>query len=182
VDQHRNDILPRSWRDTSSRRDVLRGLAGAGGAFGALRLPNAVAAKKKKNKKKRKRQPTCRPGEQVGAVGVPGTGAVVATPVLKKDQRYRLRASGFWSSNATNGQDAFADFTFANHAIHTTVFQNVRLGLSVDDGSPDLWGSYKVDHLYVRELTGQGAALSLRCNDVVHEDNRGVVLVEIFCA
>ena len=48
MDQHRSDAFPRLWSDTPSRRDVVRGLAGIGGAVGALLLPDAVAAKKKK--------------------------------------------------------------------------------------------------------------------------------------
>jgi hypothetical protein len=106
----------------------------------------------------------------------------VSTPVLAQGQRYRLRASGFWSSNATHGQDAFADFEFANPAAVVTTFEGVRLGLSIDGGSADVWGSYSTGHVYEREVVGQGAALSLRCSDKVHTDNSGSVLVEVLCA
>ena len=58
----------------------------------------------------------------------------------------------------------------------------VRLGLSVDGGSPDLWGSYTTTHLYEREVTGQGAALSLRYTDPIVTDNSGSLLVDVFCA
>ncbi len=46
---------------------------------------------------------SCQPGKQVGAVSVPATGAAVSTPILAQGQRYRLRASGFWNTNATDG-------------------------------------------------------------------------------
>ncbi len=181
MNQHFVDRLTRSWCGATSRRGVLRGLAGAGVGFGALNLSGAAAKKKKKGKKRKPRQ-KCQSGTKVDAVGVPGTGASVTTRVLDQGRRYRLRASGFWSSNATNGQDAFADFPFADPDSPVTEFEGVRLGLSVDDGSPDEWGSYTTDHVYEQQVTGQGAALSLHCNDVVHADNSGLVLVEVFCA
>ena len=146
-----------------------------------MRLAEDVAAKSKKKRKKRKRQ-TCRAGQQIGATSVPGSGAVVTTRVLEQGRRYRLRASGFWGSNATHGQDAFADFPFADPNDPVTTHEGVRLGLSVDGGSPGQWGNYNKFHVYEREVTGQGAALSLKCNDVFHTDNSGAVLVEILCA
>src|SRR5215212_6727729 len=125
----------------STRRSVLRLLGGAT-AMGAVAVVNrgeVVEAKRKRGKKKAKgqQQAICQPGKQFGAVSVPGTGATVSTPVLVAGQRYRLRASGFWSSNATHGQDAFADFEFADPTKVVTTFQGVRLGLSVDGGSAD---------------------------------------------
>lgn len=173
--------LTRALSGVPSRRALLRGLAGAGCALAAWWLPDAATAKRK-NKKKRKKRKACRPGQRVGAVRVPGTGATFFTPVLKPGRRYRLRASDFWSSNLTNGQDAFADFPFADPTTHTKVFAGVRLGLSVGGGSPDGWGSYTPSHVYEREVIGQGTALSLQCRDVVHADNSGTVLVEVFCA
>ena len=118
----------------------------------------------------------------IGAVSVPGSDSTVFTPVLRQGQRYRLRATGIWLSNPTHGQDAFADFLFADPTTFTTTFQGIRLGLSVGGGSPNGWGAYTTTHVYERTVTGQGAALSLRCNDVVHADNSGTVLVEVFCA
>ena len=58
----------------------------------------------------------------------------------------------------------------------------MRLGLSVDGGSADVWGSYTIGHVYEREVVGQGRALSLRMTDVIHADNSGSVLVEVLCA
>jgi hypothetical protein len=59
VDQHRFDIVPRSVRGVLPRRDVLRGLLGAGGGLAALRLSDAGAAKRKKRRKKRKQAQRC---------------------------------------------------------------------------------------------------------------------------
>jgi hypothetical protein len=169
----------------ASRRDVMRGLLGTGLGFAALRLPEAVEAKKRKKRKKRKNVDngqTCEPGTSIGTVSVPATGAVVSTPVLALDQRYRLQATGFWNPNATHGNDAFASFKLANPGEIALTYQNVRLGLSVDGGSPDLWGSYNITHNYEREVTGQGAALSLRYTDPVTSDNSGSLTVKIVCA
>jgi hypothetical protein len=104
------------------------------------------------------------------------------TPTLKRGQRYQLRAIGFWSTNASFGNDAFAAFPFANPNAPETVFQGVRLGLSVDGSSPDQWGSYHLDHIYEREVTGEGAPLSLRFTDPLSADNTGTLTVEVSCA
>jgi hypothetical protein len=57
----------------------------------------------------------------------------------------------------------------------------VRVGLAVDDGSPDLWGSYTTSHLYEMTVTGQGKALSLHYVDPITADNSGALLVDVFC-
>jgi hypothetical protein len=102
--------------------------------------------------------------------------------VLQHGQRYRLRAIGFWNSNQTHGQDAFADFELANPNVFVAAFNGVRLGLSVDGGSADFWGAYNPNHVYERVVIGKDAALSLRCSDVVFTDNTGQVQVEVRCA
>ena len=127
---------------------------------------------------------TCPPGSSVGAVSVPATGGTVSTPVLASGQKYRLRATGFWITNATHGNDATADFLLANPADLANVvkiFNGVRLGLSVDGGSPDVWGEYNVAHTYEREVTGTGAALTLKYTDPITTDNSGSLSVEVFC-
>jgi hypothetical protein len=58
----------------------------------------------------------------------------------------------------------------------------VRLGLSVDGGSPDQWGSYNRDHIYELELTSEGAPLSLKFTDPAPADNAGTLTVEVSCA
>jgi hypothetical protein len=148
-----------------------------------------------RNKKKRKKaQPgqqdgqngqngQTRPtGQQLRIVSVPSSGSTVSTPALAAGQRYRLRASGFWHTNPQYGNDAFAAFPFADPNAPGTTYQSVRLGLSVDGGSPDQWGSYTTSHIYERQIIGQGAALSLRFTDPVPDDNSGSLLVEVFCA
>jgi hypothetical protein len=127
-------------------------------------------------------QVVCQPGTAAGSVLVPATGVAVSTPVLVAGQRYRLRATGFWATNATFGNDAFAAFLFATPAKPETTFNGVRLGLSVNGDSPDLWGAYNLGHVYEREVVGAGAALSLRYTDPVPADNSGSVTVEIVCA
>ena len=188
------DGIARDLGAVSNRRGVLRLLGGSAalGAVVAMGRGETEAAKGKRGKRKGKRNKQrdpigqtppviCQSGTQVGAVSVPATGATVTTPILQQGQRYRLRASGFWSSNATHGQDAFADFPFANPAAPVTTFEGVRLGLSIDGGSADVWGSYTTTHVYEHEVVGRGAALSLRCSDKVHTDNSGAVLVEVLC-
>ncbi len=142
---------------------------------------NVADAKKKKKNKKQKGK-TCTPGQSVGSVTVPATGSAVNTPVLVAGQNYRLRATGFWTSNATHGQDAFADFELANPTVSVTTFQGTRLGLAVNGGTIDGWGSYNTNHVYERTLAGQGTAVSLAMSDVVFTDNSGSVTVDIFCA
>ena len=108
-------------RNRPSRRDVLRGLAAAGlGLTALLGVGSCRGREQEEAEKAEKAGRTSRP-----AADVPGrdegrcrqrsaTVATVSTTVLTQGQRYRLRASGFWTSNATHGQDAFADFEFAD--------------------------------------------------------------------
>ncbi len=154
------------------------------GAVAVVSRGESAEAKRKGRKrgKGRGQQAVCQPGTQVGAVSVPATGATVNTPVLVAGQRYRLRASGFWNTNATDGNDAVAAFPFANPNAPVLTTGGVRVGLAVDGGSPDLWGSYSTTHLYEREIIGQGAALSLRYTDPIVTDNSGSLLVDVFCA
>lgn len=182
------DAIARDMGAVSTRRTFVRLLGGATvmGVVAVVGAGERADARRKRGKKSKGRgkgqpQEVCRRGIQFGAVSVPATGASVKTPVLVAGQRYRLRASGFWSSNATHGSDAFADFEFANPAAIVTTFEGVRLGLSVDGGNVDGWGSYTTNHVYEREVVGQGVALSLRCSDVIHTDNSGSVLVEVLC-
>ena len=186
------DAIARDMGEGSTRRNFVRLLGGAAamGAVAVVSRGESVEAKRKRNKKNRKRKKngnqqtpqTCQVGTQVGAVSVPATGTTVNTPVLTQGQRYRLRASGFWNSNATHGQDAFADFEVATPTTFVTTFQGVRLGLAVDGGSADVWGSYTTSHVYEQVVVGQGRALALGMTDLVFTDNSGSVLVEVLCA
>jgi hypothetical protein len=168
-----------------SRRDVMRGLLGTGLGLAALRLPDAVEARKKRKKRKKKQpngQTTCQPGTSIGSVRVSASGADVRTPVLAEGQRYYLRTTGFWYTNSTHGNDAFASFALNNPGVPIPEFQGVRLGLSVDGGSPDEWGSYHLTHNYEREVVGQGKTLKLQYTDPKTNDNSGSMTVDIVCA
>jgi hypothetical protein len=197
------DGIIRELSEVSNRRNVLH-LLGSAAALGAVTLisrgESAEAkgkGKKKKNKRKKKNQnqntqtpqtggqnppPICQSGRQEGAVSVPATGAAVSTPVLIAGQRYRLRASGFWNTNANDGNDAAAAFPFANPNAPVLTTDGIRVGLAVDDGSPDVWGAYTTSHIYEMTVTGQGRALSLRYTDPITTDNSGSLLVDVFCA
>jgi hypothetical protein len=54
VDLHRFVILPRAMTGYPSRRNVLRGLVGAGLGLGGARLPEGTAARKKRKRKVRR--------------------------------------------------------------------------------------------------------------------------------
>jgi hypothetical protein len=187
MDTTRFNGLSEALTGRLSRRQAAQWLA-AGGASAVLvrtGLQDSAAGKgrkgKGKGKGKGKNKNRCTPGSSIGSVNVPATGATVTTPVLTAGQRYRLRASGFWVTNAQYGNDAFAAFPFANPNAPELTYNNVRLGLSVDGGSPDQWGSYNAGHVYEREVTGTGAALSLKFTDPETNDNSGSLTVEIFC-
>ena len=178
------ESLTGAMRSRPSRRDVVRGLVATGLGFVAVQRPDAGEAKRRKKKKNKGNNggQTCQPGATVGSVNVPANGTTVNTPVLAEGQRYRLRANGFWYTNPAYGQDAFASFALNAPAIPNTTYQGVRIGLSVDGGSPDQWGSYHVTHNYERDVIGQGKGLSLRYTDPVTSDNSGSLLVEVICA
>jgi hypothetical protein len=165
-----------------NRREALRGLLGAALGLAVLRQPESGEAKKRKKRKKQKPEPICTPGTSVGSVKVPASGTLVSTPVLAQGQRYRLQASGYWNTNASYGADAFASFKFSNANEIETMYQNVRIGLSVNGGSPQEWGRYNVTHNYEREIVGQGAPLTLHYTDPVTSDNSGTLTVNIVCA
>src|SRR3954447_2288783 len=114
MDTGRFDTLTTKVGAISSRRSILKLIGGvAASGLVAVAGHNAADAKKKKKNKKQKPQPTqqtCVPGTSIGSVSVPATGTAVSTPALAAGQRYRLRAVGFWSTNAATGNDAFAAF------------------------------------------------------------------------
>ena len=134
----------------TSRRQILRILAGGASGLVALTGFDAAQAKKRKRKRRPEKPKTCRTGTPWGTVTVPASGVSVTTPALEQGQRYLLRAVGFWTTNAAYGNDAFAAFPLNNPNAPETTFQGVRLGLSVDGGSSDDWGSYNPDHIYQR--------------------------------
>ena len=180
------DRLVASLGATSSRRGAVKvlGLAAGGGLAGAFGRGAAAAKRRKKKRKPPANTPgdLCPPGTLVKSVNVPADGTTAFTPNLVPGQPYRLRAVGYWSTNAEYGNDAFAAFKFGAPGLAVTEFEGTRLGLSVDYGSPDDWGRYTANHVYERVVTGRGAALSLRFTDPVTADNAGVLTVDVFCA
>lgn len=184
------DRFSSAFTQSYNRRDALRllGLATIGASSAGLLAPTSSDARRKNTKKKVKKvketQPAniCQPGKQFATVNVPATGAAVTSPALVQGQRYRLRVTGHWVTNALYGNDAFAAFPFADPNKPETAYQGTRLGLSVDGGSPDQWGSYNAGHTYERTVTGAGAALSFRFTDPATNDNSGSINVVIECA
>jgi hypothetical protein len=181
VDPIQFDGLATKVGEFASRRQVVKWFGGIGAAGLVAVAGHSAADAKKKKKNNKQKTKTCTPGKSIGSVTVPANGTAVNTPVLKAGQNFRLRATGFWTSNATHGQDAFADFELANPAKVVTTFQGTRLGLAVNGGNIDGWGSYNTNHVYERIIAGQGTSVALAMSDVVFTDNSGSVTVDIFC-
>ena len=112
---------------------------------------------------------------------MPSNGTEITTPVLERGQRYTLRASGFWSTNGSYFNDAAAAFHAADPRDVHLFHNGVRLGLSVDGGSPDVWGTYALSHEYTTAVTGQGREVSLRMQDSVYTDNARLLNLEVIC-
>jgi hypothetical protein len=177
--------------ENSSRRRVLKwlGVVVSGGLVAIAGHDVARAKKGKKGKKRNKKlqpqpqpQPTCAPGTLAGSVNVPATGPTVNTPVLTKGQRYRLRATGFGLTDQAIGNDAFAAFRINDPNRVETTFEGIRLGLSVNGGSPDQWGSYHLNHTYEQQVTGTGTTLSLSFAQVITGESGGSLTVDVLCA
>jgi hypothetical protein len=177
-----------------SRRHVLKWLGGVvTGGLVAVAGHNVAGAKKgkKRNKKRNNKlqpqpqpqpQPTCAPGTHAGSVNVPAVGPAVNTPVLTQGQRYRLRATGFGLIDDAIGNDAFAAFRITDPSRTETTFEGIRLGLSVNGGSPDQWGSYNLNHTYEQQVTGTGTTLSLSFTQLITDESSGSLTVDVFCA
>lgn len=175
-----------------TRRTAVRGLIASFAAMaGGGIVATEAARQKSKNRKKRggkgqtppKGNPggVCKPGSRIAFLSVPSNGNEIVTPVLEQGQRYTLRASGFWSTNGDFFNDAAAAFQAANPR-NVSLFDNgVRLGLSVDGGSPEIWGAYVLSHEYTTSVVGQGRAVSLRMQDSVYTDNARLLNLEVIC-
>lgn len=168
----------------SNRRTVVRSLAGAILALAGGGVATADARKKRPKKERPRRKPgkKCRRGRVLANLAVPADGSEISTPVLRKGQRYTLRASGFWSTNGTYNNDAVAAFLVADPSQVAFTDLGVRLGLSVDGRSPDIWGAYTQGHEYTTSLAGQGRRMSLRMQDSDYADNGRLLNVEVICA
>ncbi|HEU5430158.1 MAG TPA: hypothetical protein VFU81_00765 [Thermomicrobiales bacterium] len=173
-----DDILAALGRSASRRRALA--LLGGAALGGVVRRADVGAAARRKHNHRKPQ--TCRPGKRLAFVVVPPGGEAVVTPPLLKGQRYNLRATGFWLTNATFGNDAAAAFPLDDPFSPEFTFEGVRLGLAVDGRSPDQWGSYNTGHEYQLQVTGRGRPLTLRFTDPHPQDNSSTVEVEITCA
>ncbi len=180
MNARRFDELLAGLGRTPTRRRVFAVLGGAA-LGGFVSRDGATKAARQKHNHQRQPPKTCRPGQRVGVVLVPATGDSVRTPVLLKGEVYRLRAIGAWKTNAQTGNDAVAAFPFDDPSSPTFTFQGVRLGLSIDGGSPDVWGDYTTNHVYEIAMNGRGRPLSLHFTDPVTSDNSLNVAVEVTC-
>jgi hypothetical protein len=182
VNSENLDHLADTLQESQPRRGVLRmlGVAALGASGVSILAHEGGDARKQSGKKSGKKR--CKPGKSIASVQVPANGTTVTSPVLKQGQRYRLRANGFWNTNAQYGNDAFAAFQFANPNTPELTYKNVRLGLSVNGGSPDQWGNYNTNHTYELQFTGQGQGVTFRFTDPETNDNSGSLTVSIECA
>jgi hypothetical protein len=187
------DYTAKALANGANRRSVMRGLvAGLLATAGGGIATNALA-KKKRRKKKGTPQPKPDPRPQgacsevttVTFLSVPADGSIVETPVLKKGQIYHLRADGWWGHGGEYANDAYARFRFAAPSEHTLFENGVRLGLSVNGNSPDLWGnspdSYDPSHRYTMALVGKDAPATLRMLDSDYSENHRLLTVEVVC-
>ena len=129
---------------------------------------------------------TCPAGQQIAQLSVPSTGVGVQTPVLQQGQRYTVTVFGSAPGNATQSVDAEYRFLTANSADRTKVvdaISTVDYGLEIDGRkTPKEWGEYNPDHVYSRQILGQGRSVSLKMLYADYNDNSGEVTVTITCA
>jgi hypothetical protein len=194
------DHAAKALASGSSRRTVMRGLAaGLLAAAGGGIATGALAKKKRKQKGKKNPQnqpqptPTPNPRPQsacdertsIAYLAVPSDGSIVETPVLKKGQMYHLRAEGWWGDGGEYATDAYARFNFGRPSEHTLHHGGVRVGLSVNDTSPDLWGttldSYTQTHRYTGAIVGKDAPATLKMIDSDYSNNHRDIYVEVIC-
>ena len=198
------DETARALATGSSRRAVMRGLtagliAAAGGGIATSDLAARNKKKNRKRKKKAKKQtptptpiptpiptptPTpqlCPRGTSLGTVNVPADGSEVFTPILPKGQAYILEAYGYWSTNGDYMNDAFAAFLWKDQRSPLMYHNGVRLGLSINGESPDLWGAYSQSHRYDFIVIGKDEPVSLRMFDSDYSDNGRQLYVKVLC-
>ena len=189
----------KAFASGGSRRAVVRGLAAGLLAAVSGGVASDTLAKKRKRKRKKgtpKSQPTPDPKPQIvcsevtsiAFINVPSDGSIVETPVLKKGQIYHLRAEGWWAQGGEYANDAYARYRYHADAEYNLYENGVRLGISVNGQSPDLWGNsadpdenYKLNHRYTMALVGKDAPATLRVQDSNYNDNSRDLYVEVFC-
>jgi hypothetical protein len=167
---------------SAGRRQLLRLFFGAAAGGLSIAAGQAEAGKKEKRKNKiKKRKDQCKPGTRLASIEVPADGSSVSTPRLEDGREYRLLAVGSWRTNDRDRNDAYAAYFPLSRFDPILEFAGVRVGLAVDDGSPDIWGDYNPNHLYEIWVTGKGDGLSLHYTDPAPADNSGTLLVEVYC-
>jgi len=146
---------------------LLAGLALATSGLTNLGSADAGARNKKKNKRKGKKGGKGICGDKRHArVRVPHDGTIVYTEKLEAGKRYRLRVSGYLNGYApllpSVGVDAGYIFKpNGDPSLARDVYADIDFGLSVD-GTAANWGAHQTDHIYSREIVGQGQKLALR--------------------
>jgi hypothetical protein len=154
-----------------SRRGTLRilaGLAMASSGLSALEGTDADARNKKdkrKNKGRKGSKGICA-DKRHARVRVPHDGSVVYTAKLEAGKHYRLRASGYASGYGPLLPSVGVDAAFifrpdGDPSLARDVYAGIDFGLSVD-GAPANWGAHQPDHVYTREVVGEGKKLALR--------------------
>lgn len=155
---------------SSTRRGALRFLAGialSGTALAAIGGEEVDARKKRKGRDKdkdNKGQGRCGRDRRLAKLNVPHDGSIVYTPVLENGRRYRLRVSGFASGTSfftPIGIDAGYIFRRDGQPPALDSYGDVDMGLSVD-GAAASWGAYAANHVYEKNVVGQGERLALR--------------------
>jgi hypothetical protein len=189
------DRTAKALASGASRRSVLRGLAAALAATAGGGIASSALAKKKRQKKRNKPAPTPTPDPRpqsacsevttIAFVSARADGSVVETPVLKKGQIYHLRADGWWGEGGEYATDAYARFRFKAPSEHTLFDGGVRVGLSVNGNSPDLWSNkldgYDQSHRYTMAIVGKDAPATLKMIDSDYSDNHRELTVEVVC-
>ena len=200
------DQVARSLAVGPSRRTMVRGLAtGLIAVTGGGIASDTLARKRRKNKKNKKRgkktpesQPipipdpgprsACSEVTSIAFISVPSNGTVVETPILENGQIYHLRAEGWWAQGGEYANDAYARYRYHAKNEYNLSENGVRLGISVNGHSPDLWGhsadpaeNYNLAHEYTMALVGKGAPVTLRVQDSNYNDNGRDLYVEVFC-
>jgi hypothetical protein len=157
--------------ETTTRRGALRFLAAtmSSTSLATLGIASSDAKKRRKNKKKGKKQnakQTCGRDGRLARISVPHDGAVVYTPELNQGQRYRLRVSDYvvGTGNLLTAVGIDAGYIYrpgGDPNLARDTYGGVDFGLSVD-GAPASWGPFASDHIYEREVQGNGQRLALR--------------------
>jgi len=160
----------------TTRRGALRLLAaaamtGAGSAaFGATTIeakkPKDKGKDKNKDKGKQHGKSGCGRGRALDRVKVPHDGTTVQTAKLEAGKSYRIRVSGQVTGTTSLLTPIAIDAGYiyrpgGDPSLALDIYGDADMGLSVD-GAAASWGDYAANHIYEREIVGQGQRLALR--------------------